>query len=68
MRVPMIAPHFPAYVPLCADFNGELHNHTYELQYEVGLPDAIASLDAHLQSNRDKLRGFERCAVSMRSQ
>ena len=43
-----------------------LHNHTYEIQYEVGLPDPLAALDAHLASPRDRLRGFERCAEAMR--
>ena len=47
-------------------WNPELHNHTRELQYEEGLPDASSALEAHLQSARDKLRGFERCAEVMR--
>ena len=48
-------------------WNVELHNHTYEIQYETGLQDPIAALDAHLASPRDKLRGFERCAEVMRT-
>lgn len=47
-------------------FNGDLHNHTYELQYEVGIPDASTAFDAHFSSSRDKLRGFARCAPIMR--
>ena len=46
-------------------FNVDLHNHTYELQYEVGLPDPKSAMDAHFISARDKLRGLERCAAAM---
>lgn len=49
-------------------FNAELHNHTYEIQYEAGLPDPLAALDAHLQSPRDGLRGWARCAEAMRKE
>ena len=45
-----------------------LHNHTYEIQYEAGLPDPIAALDAHLASPRDALRGWNRCAEVMREE
>ena len=50
-----------------AYFNPDLHNHTYEIQYEVGLPEPIAALDAHLASGRDSQRGFARCAEGMRA-
>ena len=48
-------------------WNAALHNHTYEIQYETGLPDPSAALDAHLNSPRDAMRGFERCAEVMRT-
>ena len=47
-------------------WNPQLHNHTLELQYEVGL-DVPATLKAHLSSERDRLRGFERCAPVLRA-
>ena len=46
-------------------FNEPLHNHTYELQYQVGLPSFTDALEAHLASGRDKARGFTRCAAAM---
>ena len=47
-------------------WNPQLHNHTLELQYEVGL-DVPATLKAHFASDRDRLRGFERCAPVLRA-
>ena len=47
--------------------NPELHNHTYEIQYETGLPDKHAALDRHLGSPRDRARGLSRCAATMRA-
>jgi len=47
-------------------FNPELHNHTVELQYVVGVPPATQTLEAYLRSPRDQLRQFDRCAEVMR--
>ena len=45
-------------------WNPALHNHTLELQYEAGF-DAQAALERHFGSNRDRVRGMERCAPVM---
>jgi hypothetical protein len=42
-------------------WNLALHNNTIELQYEVGL-DWQAALSQHLRSQRNRVRGFQRCA------
>ena len=47
-------------------FNPDLHNHTLELQYEVGGPSADEAFAAHVASARDGARGFARCAPMMR--
>lgn len=46
-------------------FNLELHNHTIELQYEVGRPDTAAAMAFHFASSRDAARGLQRCAPAM---
>ncbi|KAL3923852.1 MAG: hypothetical protein SGPRY_004096, partial [Prymnesium sp.] len=40
-------------------FNPDLHNHTIELQYEVGVLPPTSTITLHLDSERDKLRGFD---------
>jgi len=47
-------------------FNPELHNHSIELQYEVGAQPHSAIMSRHFTSQRDSLRGFERCAPALR--
>ena len=47
-------------------FNPELHNHTIELQYEVGHRPAKEVIAAHGASPRNELRGLARCARAMR--
>ena len=47
-------------------WNTGLHNHTYEMQYEEGLPTPVGFLNRHLASGRDRLRGFDRCAEVLR--
>ncbi|KAL1500464.1 hypothetical protein AB1Y20_013121 [Prymnesium parvum] len=42
-------------------FNPALHNHTIELQYEVGLPPPRETMMKHFGSERDALRGRSRC-------
>ena len=42
-------------------WNPALHNHTIELQYEVGF-DVQAAIANYFQSSRDQVRGLERCA------
>jgi hypothetical protein len=49
-------------------WNTELHNHTYEIQYETGLPSSEAALEAHLASPRDRIRGWARCAEAVRTE
>ena len=46
-------------------FNPALHNHTLELQYEVGAPPPAEVLRRHFGSARDRLRGEQRCAPAM---
>ena len=47
-------------------WNVGLHNHTYEIQYEVGLPDPVGAIEHSLASERDRARGWERCAEAIR--
>lgn len=47
-------------------FNTALHNHSIELQYEVGALAPAEIMDFHFASERDSIRGFERCAPVMR--
>ncbi len=42
-------------------FNPALHNHTIEMQYDVGRPSEADVLAAHFASARDGLRGTARC-------
>ena len=42
-------------------FNPDLHNHTIEVQYEVGHRPAAEALDEHFASKRDGLTGKARC-------
>ena len=49
-------------------WNVALHNHTYEIQYEAGLPEPIGAIEHSLASARDGARGWERCAEVMRTE
>ena len=46
-------------------FNPALHNHTIELQYQVGALPPTQILTEHLDSERERLRDFHRCAPAM---
>ena len=43
-------------------FNPDLHNHTLELQYELGAPEPAAAFARHFESARDRERGVARCS------
>ncbi len=47
-------------------FNPALHNHTVEMQFELGHAPWAEAMQAHLGSARDGVRGRERCAPLLR--
>lgn len=46
-------------------FNPGLHNHTIEMQYQVGAPPPADVMAQHFGTARDAARGAERCAQAM---